>query len=61
MNSREQLKKAEVKESQAIGSVSILSKQYSMLAIKGFHKIRNEIPLILHRSVNQMWTVFPII
>ena len=60
IKSREQLKKAEVKESQAIGSVSILSKQYSMLAIKRFHKISNEIPLILHRSVNQMWKFFPL-
>ena len=38
-------------------SYDMLSNQDNMLAIKKFHQIRNEIPLILYGSINQMWTV----
>ena len=56
LNGRDQLTKAEVKESQSIASVRIHVER-AIQRVKKFHQIRNEIPLILHGSVNQMWTV----
>ena len=53
LNDCEQLTKAEVKESQSIASVrNILTEQYKTPAINKFHQIKNEIPLILHGSIN---------
>ena len=52
LNDCEQLTKAEVKESQSIASVRILTEQYNILAINKFHQIKNEIPLVLHGSIN---------
>ena len=33
------------------------NKQAIQSAVKKFHQIRNQIPLIFHESINQMWTV----
>ena len=53
---RDQLTVAEVKESQSIASVRIHVER-AIQRIKKFRIIRNEIPLTLHGSVNQIWTV----
>ena len=53
---RPQLTKAEVKESQGIASVRIHVER-AIQRIKKFRQIRNEIPLVLHGSINQIWTV----
>ena len=50
LNVRDHLTRAEVKESQANASVRIQ-------CVKKFCQIRNEIPLTLHGSINQIWTV----
>ena len=60
LSGHEQLRKAKVKESQAIGSARIYQTSNNTTYIKKFHQIKNEIPLILHGSINQIWTVFPI-
>ena len=56
LGGREQLTKAEVKESQTIASVRIHVER-AIQRIKKFKIIRNEIPLSLHGSINQIWTV----
>lgn len=53
---RDQLTVAEVKESQTIASVRIHVER-AIQRIKKFRVLRNEIPLTLHGSVNQIWTV----
>lgn len=53
---REQLTAADVKESQTIASVRIHVKR-AIQRCKSFKILRNEIPLTLHASVNQIWTV----
>ena len=53
---REQLTEAEVKESQTIASVRIHVER-AIERVKRFRQIKNEIPLALHGTVNQMWTV----
>ena len=56
LSGRDQLTKAEVKESQGIASVRIHVER-AIQRIKKFRQIRNEIPLVLHGSINQIWTV----
>ena len=56
LKGREQLTSAEVKESQTISSVRIHVER-AIQRVKRFNILRNEIPLTLHGSVNQIWTV----
>ena len=56
LDGRTQLTKAEVKESQTIASVRIHVER-AIQRVKRFKILRNEIPLTLHGSVNQIWTV----
>ena len=51
-----QLTKDEVRKSQTIASVRIHVER-AIQRIKKFRQIRNEIPLSLHGSINQIWTV----
>ena len=53
---RDQLTAAEVKESQSIASVRIHVER-AIQRVKKFRVLRNEIPLSLHGSVKQIWTV----
>ena len=46
----------EVTESQTITSAQTHVEQ-AIHQIKKFRQIRNEIPLVLHGSINQIWTV----
>ena len=55
LDGRAQLTEAEVKESQTIASVRIHFER-AITRIKKF-KALNHIPLTLHGSVNQIWTV----
>ena len=52
--------KAEVKASQTIASVGIHVER-AIQRIKTYSIIRNEIPLTLHGSINQIWTVICIL
>ena len=56
LEGREQLTAAEVKESQTIASVRIHVER-AIERIKRFRILRNEIPLTLHGSINQIWIV----
>ena len=56
LEGREQLTAAEIKESQTIASVRIHVER-AIQRCKRFKILRNEIPLTLHGSVNQIWTV----
>ena len=56
LGGRDYLTKAEVKASQTIASVRIHVER-AIQRIKTYSIIRNEIPLTLHRSINQIWTV----
>ena len=56
LRGRSQLNIAEVKESQTIASVRIHVER-AIQRVKKFKILRNEIPLTLHGSVNQIWTV----
>ena len=56
LSGREQLTAAEIKESQTIAHVRIHVER-AIQRIKKFKILRNEIPLTLHGSVNQIWTV----
>ena len=56
LGGREQLTEDEVKESQTIASVRIHVER-AIQRVKKFKQIRNEIPLTLHGSINQIWTV----
>lgn len=53
---RDYFTKSEVTESQTIASVRIHVER-AIQRIKKFKIIRNEIPLTLHGSINQIWTV----
>ena len=56
LDNRDQLSHEEIKESQTIASVRIHVER-AIRRIKKFKAIRNEIPLTLHGSINQIWTV----
>ena len=56
LGGRDQMRKAEVKESQTIASVRIHVER-AIQRVKKFRLIRNEVPLVLHGSINQLWTV----
>ena len=56
ISGREQLTEEEVNESQMIASVRIHVER-AIQRVKKFKQIRNEIPLTLHGSINQIWTV----
>ena len=56
LDAREQLTKGEVKESQSIASARIHVER-GIQRLKKFRQLRNEIPLVLHGSINQIWTV----
>ena len=56
LSGRTQLTAAEVKESQTIASVRIHVER-AIQRVKRFKILRNEIPLTLHGSINQIWTV----
>ena len=56
MDGREQLSENEVKESQTIASVRIHVKR-AIQRVKTFKVLRNEIPLSMYGSINQIWTV----
>ena len=56
LDDRDYLTKAEVKASQTIASVRI-DVEKAIQRIETDSIIRNEIPLTLHGSINQIWTV----
>ena len=56
LDGREQLSESEVKESQTIASVRIHVER-AIERVKRFRQISTEIPLTLHGSINQIWTV----
>ena len=56
LGGRNYLTKAKVKESQKITSVRIHVER-AIQRIKTYSIIQNEIPLTLHGSINQIWTV----
>ena len=56
LEGRSQFSEGKVKESQVIASVRIHVER-AIQRIKKFRQIRNEIPLTLHGSINQIWTV----
>ena len=56
LGGRDYLTKAEVKASQTIASVRI-DVEKAIQRIETYSIIRNEIPLTLHGSINQIWTV----
>ena len=56
LEGRTQFTTEEVKESQTIASVRIHVER-AIQRVKKFRQIRNEIPLALHGSINQIWTV----
>ena len=55
LSGRDQLMKAEAKESQSITSVCI-HVEHAIQKIKTFELIRNNILLAFHGSINQLWT-----
>ena len=56
LGGRAQLTAAEVKESQTIASVRIHVER-AIQRVKKFKVMRNEMPLTLHGSANQLWTM----
>ena len=56
LGGRAQLTAAEVKESQTIASVRIHVER-TIQRVKKFKVMRNEMPLTLHGSANQLWTM----
>ena len=56
LSGRAQLTEAEVKKSQTIASGRIHVGR-AITRVKKFKEALNQIPLILHGSVNQIWTV----
>ena len=46
-----------MKDSQAVTTTVKISFGRKIQSIKEFHQIGNKIPLILHGSINQIWTV----
>ena len=55
LHGSKQLTNEEVTESQTIASAQIHVEQ-AIHRIKKFRQIRNEVPLVLHGSINQIWT-----
>ena len=53
---KDQLSHNEVTESQTIAAVRIYIER-AIQRVKYFRQIRNEIPLTMHGSINQIWTV----
>ena len=53
---KDQLSQEEVTENQTIAAVRIHVER-AIQRIKYFRQIRNEIPLTMHGSINQIWTV----
>ena len=53
---KDQLSQEEVTESQTIAAVRIHVER-AIQRIKYFRQIRNEIPLTMHGSINQIWIV----
>ena len=56
LDGRDQLEEEEVIESQAIASVRIHVERL-MSRVKKFKMVQTEIPLSMHGSINQVWTV----
>lgn len=56
LKGRDQLGHEEIMESQTIAAVRIHVER-AIERIKRFRQIRNEVPLTLHGSINQIWTV----
>ena len=56
LEGQDQFTEQQVKESQTIASVRIHVER-AIQRVKKFKQIRNEIPLTLHGSINQIWTV----
>ena len=56
LSDRDQLTKANVKESKSIAS-DLIHVERAIGRIKTFRLIRNEIPLAFYRSINQVWAV----
>ena len=56
LKGQDQLSHEDVTESQTTAAVRIHVER-AIQRIKNFRQIRNEIPLVLHGSVNQIWTV----
>ena len=46
-----------MKESQAVTTTVKIYFKQKIQSVKELHQIGNEIPLILHGSINQIWTV----
>ena len=46
-----------MKESQAVTTTVKIYFERKIQSVKEFHQIGNEIPLVLHGSINQIWTV----
>ena len=46
-----------MKESQTVTNTVEIYFERKIQNVKEFHQIENEIPLILHGSMNQIWTV----
>ena len=46
-----------MKESQAVTTTVKIYFKQKIESVKELHQIGNEIPLILHGSINQIWTV----
>ena len=56
LSDRDQLTKANVKESKSIAS-DLIHVERAIGRTKTFRSIRNEIPLAFYRSINQVWAV----
>ena len=56
LHQRDQLSESEAKTSQTIASVRIHVER-AIQRVKKFRQLKNEIPLSLHGTVNQIWTV----
>ena len=46
-----------MKESQVVTTTVKIYIERKIQSVKEFHQIGNDIPLILHGSINQIWTV----
>ena len=46
-----------MKESQAVTTTAEIYFEQKIQSVKEFHPTGNEIPLILHGSINKIWTV----
>ena len=52
-----QLTRLEVKKCQVVTTTVKIYFERKLQTVKEFHQIENEIPLILHVSINQIWSV----